>query len=250
MDLTSYRRIAEEAARLAGEALLAGGAEFEGVAKEEGRDIKLHADKAAEKRILAHLNAHSDFPVLSEEAGWVEQHEQAGGGLFWVVDPLDGSANYNRNIPLCCVSIALVDGSEPLLGVCYDFNHGRLISGVKGVGATLNGEPVSVSKITEKTSAILMTGLPVWRDYSREAMAGFAAEFAHWKKVRMIGSAGLSTALVGIGSADRYQEDNIMFWDVAAGAAITCAAGGRAHISEGPLDAPKVVMIDNGCLPL
>ena len=65
---------------------------------------------------------------------------------LWVVDPLDGTANYSRNIPLCCVSIAILSDTKPVLGVIYDFNNDELYEGSINTSACLNGEAISVSK--------------------------------------------------------------------------------------------------------
>lgn len=237
--------VARRAAIEAGQALVARGEGFQGVAFAQGRDIKLKADKAAENVILPILLEKTDYPVLSEEAGW----SAPKSGRYWVVDPLDGSANYNRHIPLCCVSIALVENDKPILGVINHFDSGELYTGVVGVGAELNGLPIKVGDIRDPGQAILMTGLPVYRDFSEEALGAFARDFARWKKVRMIGSAALSIAFVAAGKADRYKEESIMFWDVAAGCAIAEAAGGRAVLSAGPMDGAKTVCVDNGLLP-
>jgi len=237
-------KAAEHAARLAGEALRERGNAFDGVVSADGRDIKLKADRAAEVLILNSLEKEWPAPVLSEESGW----STAPTEVVWVVDPLDGSANYNRRLPLCSVSIALVHNMKPLLGVVYDVNHDELYAGAVGYGSTLNGIEVRVSDIGNTRGAILMTGLPLKRDFSRDALADFAADFAQWKKVRMIGSAATSLALVGAGKADRYAEDGIQFWDVAAGLAIVEAAGGRIQVEGDPLSGPINVTADNGRL--
>ncbi|MDM7984931.1 MAG: inositol monophosphatase family protein [Maricaulis sp.] len=244
IDLDGELEVAMHAAREAGKALAARGEAFAGVASSKGRDIKLNADKAAEDIIFRILAAGAPRSILSEETGWTAEADD----YAWVVDPLDGSANYNNHIPLCCVSIALVQSGAPVLGVLYDFNNDQMYSGIVGRGAWLNGRSISVSETSDASSAILMTGLAVNRDFSAEALARSAADFARWKKVRMIGSAATSLSYVAAGKADCYFEENIMFWDVAAGCAIVTAAGGRVNISDGPLDAPKVVKVDNGKL--
>ena len=239
------RALAEQAALKAGAALAARGAAFLGVDSAEGRDIKLKADRAAEAIIIEILSGGSPYPILSEETGWTAQESD----ICWVVDPLDGSANYNKEIPFCCTSIALVKNGKPVLGVIYDFNHDDLYSGETGDSATLNGAPMSVSAIAAKSKSILFTGLPLNSDFSAEALGKMAASFADWKKVRMMGTAATSIAMVSCGKAERYHETGIMIWDVAAGCALVEAAGGRVVISGGPLDAPKTVTADNGCLP-
>ena len=244
IDVRVAVKAAETAARLAGDALRKGGGTFDGVVSAEGRDIKLVADKVAETLILESLQKDFPAPVLSEEAGWTA----VPGDVVWVVDPLDGSANYNRDMPLCCVSIALVQNKKPILGVIYDFNHDDLYAGLVDEGATLNGAPMHVSNIAATKDAILMTGLPLNRDFSKEALSELAADFANWKKVRMIGSAATSLAFVAAGKADRYAEDGIQFWDVAAGAALVEAAGGKVLIEGDALSEPIRVVADNSVL--
>ena len=244
-DMKAALELAEVAAREAGAALASRGAEFQGITSEVGHDIKLVADKAAEAMILKRLSDGSDHAILSEEEGWVGE----AGSTAWVVDPLDGSSNYNREIPFCAVSIALIEDDRPVLGVVYDFNHDELFAGGKGLGATLNGKPISVSDISDTSKATLVTGFPTYRDYSDEALAQTARDFARWKKIRMIGSATLSTTWVACGRADAYSEESTMLWDIAAGAALIEAAGGRVVYSGGPIDKPMTVSADNGALP-
>lgn len=244
-DLPRLADLAEAAARLAGARLRERGAGFSGVESEQGRDIKLKADKAAEALILARLQEGSDIPVLAEEGGWTGDRARR----FWVVDPLDGSSNYNRHLPLCAVSIALVEGETPVLGVVYDFLADELYRGGTDLPATLNGRTISVSDHGETSRATLLSGLPVNADYSQEGLAAFAGEFRRWKKVRMLGTATLSAVFVARGAADRYAESGAFLWDVAAGAAIVTAAGGRVQLGEGAIDARRTVLMDNGKLP-
>ena len=188
-----------------------------------GRDIKLKADQEAERIILGHLQRDSRWPVLAEESG---EHGTPETGPFWVIDPLDGTLNFSRGLPICCISIALVEGVQPIFGVIMDFNRDELFSGVTGEGAWLNGREITVSNVTDTSQAILATGLPVGRDFSTEALAGMIDHFQRFKKTRMIGSAALSLAYVACGRVDAYTEDDIMLWDVAAGLAIILGAGG------------------------
>ena len=149
---------------------------------------------------------------------------------LWVVDPLDGTANYSRNIPLCCVSIALLSETKPVMGVIYDFNNDDLYEGSINTSACLNGQEISVSETTKSQEGVLVTGLPNNTDYSDEAMIKMIKNFQNWRKVRMIGSAALASVYVASGKADLYLENKSYLWDVAAGAAIVNAAGGEALI--------------------
>ncbi|MFP6615598.1 MAG: inositol monophosphatase family protein [Candidatus Hydrogenedentota bacterium] len=195
----------------------------------EGKDIKLQADRDSEGAIIDAL-ASSGFPVLAEESG--EHGETGTDGAMWVIDPLDGTMNFNRGIPICCVSIGLVEKGEPVLGVIYDFNHENWYTGIVGEGAWLNDEPMTVSDVSDKSQAILSTGLPVNRDYSGGALEAFADQAQQFKKIRCFGSAAMSLTFVASGCVDAYTEDDIMLWDVAAGAALVEVAGGYVSLEK------------------
>ena len=196
---------------------------------ESSKDIKLEADIRAENLIKSILNEESLFPILAEESG---KSVDDLGSTFWVVDPLDGTANYSRDIPICCVSISLIIDLEPVMGVIYDFNNKDLYEGTIFRPASLNGQALNVSSISKPSDGILVTGLPNNTDYSDLAMMKMIKDFQDWKKVRMIGSAAMASAYVASGKADVYKEFGTYLWDVAAGAAIVNAAGGKAEISN------------------
>ncbi len=194
------------------------------------KDIKLKADVSSENLIKEIITANSSYPILAEESG---KSKEDLGDTFWVVDPLDGTANYNRDIPICCISIGLVHNMEPLAGVIYDFNNNDLYVGdcSKNI-STLNNKEINVSKLKLKEEAILITGLPHGTDYSDNALTKMVTDMQSWKKVRMIGSAAMASCYIASGKADLYKENGIFFWDVVAGAAIVNSAGGSAEISN------------------
>ena len=191
------------------------------------KDIKLKADILAEKAIKAIIENESDYPILAEESGLSSKDIP---NIFWVVDPLDGTANYARNIPICCVSIALISNLKPILGVIYDFINDDLYEGSIYTKALLNNEEISVSKVTNSSEGILITGLPNNTDYSDNALLKMVKDFQNWRKVRMIGSAAMASVYIASGKADLYTEKKTYLWDIAAGAAIVNAAGGEASI--------------------
>ena len=150
--------------------------------------------------------------------------------IFWVIDPLDGTANYNRGIPISAVSIALVE-KNPVLGVIYDFNSDEMYEGSISSKALMNDKPIFVSDIKDKYRGTLVTGLPVAMDYDKN-MQTLIENFQAWKKVRMIGSAAIASVYVASGKAELYSESGTNLWDVAAGVAICRAAGGSAIITK------------------
>ncbi len=217
-------QLAEQAARAAGELLREMVPGKRKVDSAHGRDIKLAADRESESIILDHLRNNSRFPILSEERGL--SNTIAAGQPYWIVDPIDGTMNYLRDIKLCCISIALWQDDKPLLGVIYDFVGEEMFSALVGTGAWCNGQAMRVSANRDTSQSILSTGFPVWRDFSADALNTFVAQVQSFKKVRMLGTAALSLAYVASGKVDAYQEDGIQLWDVAAGLALVKAAGG------------------------
>ncbi len=247
--------LAESAALLAGKYLIDLRKEWFGIQSSSGHDLKIRADRESENIILQCLSK-SNISVFSEEAGAVvaegKKHEEnINSGLFWIIDPLDGSLNYHQGIPLSCVSIALYDDAEPVLGVVFDFNHGELFSGVMGGGAWLNHQPIRPSHIDKISKAVMGTGFPVNSDFSSITLSRFIKELQQYRKVRLLGSAALSLCYVACGRIDAYREERIMFWDVAAGLALVQSAGGSVNV-EGftQKSSPGNVIAANGFLEI
>ena len=229
MDIEFNRelKIAKKAAVKAGNFLRENKNDLNKTIFSSNRDIKLQADIEAEKIIKDIINNDSSYGILAEESGMSSEKSYKN---LWVVDPLDGTANYSRSIPLCCVSIAMLSDAKPVLGVIYDFNNDELYEGSINTSACLNGQAISVSKTKKSQEGVLVTGLPNDTDYSDKAMMEMIKNFQNWRKVRMIGSAALASVYVASGRADLYMEDKSYLWDIAAGAAIVNAAGGEALI--------------------
>ncbi len=198
---------------------------------EPGHDIKLKADQLAEERILERLEEGLPLPLLTEESG---EHggveEQA---RMWVVDPLDGTFNYSRGLPLCCSSVGLWEDGNPVLGAIYNFFTDELFTGIVGQGAWLNGKPMAVSGVRVASKASLATGFPHQQDKSDAPLQAFVRQVQQFKKIRMLGSAALMGAYVACGWLDAYLEEDIWLWDIAASAAICQAAGASVRIRPG-----------------
>jgi myo-inositol-1(or 4)-monophosphatase len=218
---------AKKAATKAGHILLSNKSNLNKILSSTKKDIKLQADVSAETVIKDIIKSESTLPILAEESGLSSERISS---TYWVVDPLDGTANYSRNIPICCVSIGLISNLKPVLGVIYDFHNDDLYEGSIDTNALLNNNEISVSKVENFHDGVLLTGLPNNTDYSDSALLKMVKDFQNWRKVRMIGSAAMASAYVASGRADVYTEKKTYLWDIAAGAAIVNAAGGEASI--------------------
>jgi myo-inositol-1(or 4)-monophosphatase len=228
LEIDSLLETAKSAALLAGKHLKKQQNQDLEILLNAGRDIKLQVDVDAEKIIKDHLIAKSSFPILAEESGASNELNE----FYWVVDPLDGTSNFLRNIPISCVSIALMLDIEPILGVIFDFNNDDLYFAHNKSEAYLNDSKLSVSSTALKSDATLVTGIPAKKNYSDEEFKNMISDFQSWKKIRMIGSAAMASAYVASGKADAYSENRIFLWDVAAGAAIVKAAGGEVNLQN------------------
>ena len=221
---TAWLEIAKKAALMAGDFLLQSQETTKDIRIESTRDIKINADIQSEEIIISHLKSQSDFSIISEEAGFLKGGDSESS---WIIDPLDGSLNYLRGVPICCVSIGLWQGDIPVLGVVYDFNRQELFSGISNKKAWVNDQILKVSNTTQKEKAILCTGFPINTDFSSEGLLNFVNNIRSYKKVRLLGSAALSIAYVASGRTDVYEEKDIMIWDVAGAIPILLGAGGK-----------------------
>ncbi len=237
MNLNELKDIAVNAAKEAGGFLNESKLEKKAVYKEEGRDIKLIIDQDTEKLIRSSLQL-TDIPILGEEYGG-----EISFGRYWVIDPIDGTANYFRGLDECCVSIALMEGYEALIGVVYNFNNNQMYTAVKDHGAFLNNTKISVSDIALRSKASITTGFPA--SESIESSMNFLENLKGWKKVRMFGSAALSCAYVASGKCDYYAEKGVYLWDIAAGICLVKEAGGYADFKLIDKDRYEVVFSNN-----
>ena len=227
-DLSVELNIAKKAAIESGKLLLQNKIELNKSLKVIQKDTKLLADVESENLIKEIIVTKSQYPILAEETG---KSSDNLGDTFWVIDPLDGTANYNRGIPICCVSIGLVKNMKPVLGVIYDFNNDEIYTGDKFSNiSSMNDELIKVSDKDKKDDSILVTGLPHHTDYSNESLDKMIKDMQTWKKVRMIGSAAIASCYIASGKAEMYKENGIYLWDIIAGAAIVESAGGTAEI--------------------
>ena len=237
MSLDDLHDLAVSAAISAGNFLNEKKIEKKEVFKEEGRDIKLIIDQDTEKLIRSSLQA-TNIPILGEEYGGEVSEER-----YWVIDPIDGTANYFRGLDECCISIALMEGNEALIGVIFNFNNNQMYTATKNGGAFLNDKKIFVSNVSSRDKASITTGFPA--SESIDSSMQFLEDLKGWKKVRMFGSAALSCAYVASGKCDYYAEKGVYLWDIAAGICLVKEAGGCADFKLIDKERYEVVFSNN-----
>jgi myo-inositol-1(or 4)-monophosphatase len=227
--LAHARQVAAEAARGAGEPLRELHGQVEGVQfKSDKADIVTEADYQAEHIIATVIE--NEFPshgIRSEES----VHVPAESDYTWLVDPLDGTGNFAHGNPNYSVSIALLEGNDPVVGVVYSPETDELYSAVQGRGATADGVAARSTDRDALDESMLLSGY--------DPDGGFLRAFyQETRGVRRVGSAALNLCFVATGSADALWEYDTYPWDVAAGlviareagATVTDAAGDPYHI--------------------
>lgn len=193
-----------------------------GVKLKGKQDFITAADGEVERLIVERLRAR--FPAdgfLGEETGASGE----GAGPVWVIDPIDGTANFAHRIPHFCVSIALVSGNEIMLGAIAAPMYGELYSARRGRGAFLNGRAMRVAQTSDLRQAIVELGWSARRTV--RAYAGLLERVLDAGAVFMrAGSGALGLAYVAAGRTHGYCELHINSWDTLAGLLMVREAGG------------------------
>ncbi len=225
-DLQRFLDVATEAASAGGAVLQHYWGNLADI-RSKGRpgDLVTEADKAAEKEVLGVLCLHlPDHAILAEESGSIGTQTD---GLLWAVDPLDGTTNYTHQYPFCGCSVGLLIDGKPAVGAIFDPVHNQLFRAAKGLGATCNREPISVSGTADLADSLLVTGFAYDR---RETIDNNYAEFCHLthltQGVRRGGAASIDLAYVACGRLEGYWERGLSPWDLAAGVILVEEAGG------------------------
>jgi myo-inositol-1(or 4)-monophosphatase len=189
-------------------------------------DVDVLSEQLIRRTILEAFPTHS---ILGEEGG---NREGSDPTYRWIVDPLDGTTNYAHGFPFFCVSIALEANGRTEVGVVYAPYLNELFVASRGGGATLNDQPIRVSRVDNLPGALLATGFPYSRERFHRALRTFEVLSLRAQAVRRAGSAALDLCYVACGRFDAYWEHVISAWDVAAGTLIVAEAGGRVTASD------------------
>lgn len=181
------------------------------------------ADLASEHAILEVLARRAPgIPVLAEEAGGDR------AGTMWAVDPLDGTRNYTRGMPVVGISVALIEDGLPAAGVVLAPWLDLEFTTERARGARRNGQPLPIAPLTDPRAAVVATGFP-FRHKQRAGryLSVFAGALARFEDLRRPGAAALDLAWTGAGVFDGFFELGLNTWDIAAGALVVTETGGR-----------------------
>jgi myo-inositol-1(or 4)-monophosphatase len=226
--MNPYLDAAAQAARSAGELLRKHfGAPLE-VNAFEAHDIKLDLDVRSQDLITRFLLDRFPGHAIYGEEGIAGNQESE---FQWIVDPIDGTVNYFYSIPHFCISIALRERGEIMVGVIYDPMRDELWQAERGGAATLNGVPIAVSARTQLSDAVLSVGFSKTKTTINAGLPLLEKYVTRARKCRLMGSAALDLAYVSCGRLDAYIEQSVSLWDVAAGKLLVECAGGQIEMT-------------------
>ena len=200
-----------------------------------GREPVTETDLAVERFIIDELSRR--FPgdgFLGEEHG----ERDAGAGRVWIMDPIDGTRNFARSIPLYCVSLALRQAGEFVLGAVYCPEADQMYLAAAGCGATLNGAPMHVSqssRLDEATLGAEIPGLNATDAVKADGVTRLSALMHHAERLRCVGAGALALAYCASGQFDAYVNfgHGSRVWDLAAGEVLVREAGGVYTTTQG-----------------
>lgn len=200
-------------------------------------DFVCRADEESEAAILGVLRrAFPDYAVLAEESAG-EARDPAGAPGQWIVDPLDGTANFLQGLPVFCISIACRVDDETVVGVVLDPMGDNVFSATLGGGARWNGQAARVSPRPGLHGSFLATGYPFRAKEALDTYLGlFRDLFFRSRGIRRCGAAALDLAYTAAGVYDGFFEFRLSPWDIAAGDLLVREAGGVVTDLDGGED--------------
>ena len=244
--MNSYLEVCERAARAGGAVLLDWQPRI--TAREKSpRDLVTEADVASQKLIREIVwQAFPDHEFLGEEdlPGANTPPGRVAGdppsAYRWIVDPLDGTANYVHGLNSFAVSIALEHAGRTIAGVVFDPVLGECYTAAAGEGAFLNGKPVRTSGCARLDQAMVAASFSSNVARGSPEVTRFIEVLHSTQTVRRLGSCALNLCYVASGRLDAYWTTSVKSWDVAAGMLVVAEAKGTiSNLEGGPFDVDR-----------
>ena len=229
------RQLADLAARLA---VAAGDLVFEGrkkgvrsiSTKSSDTDVVTEFDRASERLIVDGLHeARPDDAVVGEEG----TDSTGRSGVQWLIDPIDGTTNFQYDLPGYAVSIAALSAEETMAGAVYIPSNRELFTAVAGEGAALNGEPIRCGTTPSLHQALVATGFSYQIERRRDQALRIARVIPRVRDIRRLGAAAPDLCYLAAGRLDAYFEQWLGPWDWAAGELVAREAGCRTGRFDG-----------------
>lgn len=204
------------------------------------RDFEVHSKgtisnnvTSVDLSVQAFLKKH--LMQLVDNCGFIGEESEKNdydNPYLWIVDPIDGTANFIRDIGYSAISVGLVKDGEPILGVVYNPYRDEMFYAEKGKGAYLNGKRISVSE-RDLGHSIFCTAMSLYnKDFAKPCLNIIEKVYYECEDIRRMGSAALELVSLASGRVDLYFEIRVFPWDFAASEIIIREAGGYVGTIE------------------
>ena len=234
LDTRNFLSVAEMLAKQAGDLCLEIQNDLGEVHYKSKKDVVTRADIASEKLIVEGIRkAFPEHSIRTEEAGIIEGSDPR---FRWIIDPVDGTVNFSRGIPLWGISIALHFEGKPLVAAINLPKLGELYTAARGLGAFMNGKAIHVSSESESVHAIVSNGdfnVGDAEKINAQNSRNFAREAVAFERVKCLGSAVIEGCFTACGRIDCFVMTMSYPWDIAAIALMVEEAGGKATRIDG-----------------
>lgn len=252
MQIEDFLSVAKTLAKQAGDLCLNIQQDLGEVHYKSKKDVVTRADIASERLIVEGIRkAFPTHSIRTEEAGVIEGTDPR---YRWIIDPVDGTVNFSRGIPLWGISIALHFEGKPLVAAINLPKLGELFTAARGLGAFMNGKPIHVSAESDSVHAIVSNGdfnVGDAEKINEQNSRNFAREAVAFERVKCLGSAVIEGCFTACGRIDCFVMTMSYPWDIAAIALMVEEAGGKStRIDGAPLqfvDAEQAIF-SNGVL--
>ncbi len=199
--------------------------------KTSSKDIVTDVDLYNQNKIINSItNILPEAGFLSEEFpdGTFPENE-----LVFIIDPVDGTMNYSKDMGHSCISVACFKDKKPYIGIVYDPYRDEMFTAILGEGAFLNGTPIKTTNQPLSNSLVLTNTASYYPELLEESIERIHSILPKCIDIRIEGSAALDICYVAAGRAGLYFESRISLWDYAAGALILSEAGGELYKLDG-----------------
>ena len=162
-----------------------------------------------------------------------EEHASLPDGYAFIIDPIDGTTNFMKGYRTSCISVGLLKGGRPEIGVVYNPYQKEMFWAKRGEGAYCNGKVIHVSSHSLENGLVLVGTSPYNEELSKKSFAWAYELFIRSLDIRRSGSAAIDLCYLAAGRAEFYFELLLSPWDFAAGALILEEAGGKIVTIDG-----------------
>ena len=199
--------------------------------KTSNRDVVTDVDLKNQKKIINSLSQ------ILPEAGFFSEESPEGkfpeNELVFVIDPIDGTMNYTKDMGYSCVSVACFKNKKPYVGVVYNPYRDEMFTATLNGGAYLNDRPIKVTNEALSNSLVQTNTSSYYPELRGEVVQRIEKILPKCINIRATGAAALDICQVAAGRAGLYFEPRISLWDYAAGALVLTEAGGEVYKLDG-----------------